>query len=75
MDFYLVLNQGERLDVEGTAPLEQRLATNWDRSLFAPAPGCRLYRLRPRTNNEQGALEHALANLVRGEGPYGPCQE
>lgn len=75
MDFYLVLNQGERLDAEGTAPLKQRLTTNRDRSLFAPAPGHRLYGLRPRTNNEQGALEHALANLVSGEVPYGPCQE
>ncbi len=70
MALYLALHRGEPLDSPDTAPLSERLELNRNREIWDPTPGQRLLTLRPRTADEQGALEHALACIVWQEGPW-----
>ncbi len=67
---YLALHRGEPLDSPNTAPIAERLELNANREIWDPAPGRRLLTLRPRTAEEQGTLEHALACLVWQERPW-----
>ncbi len=70
MALYLALNRGEPLNAPDATPLSERLELNANREIWDPAPGRRLLTLRPRTADEQGALEHALACIVWQEGPW-----
>ncbi len=69
MSLYLALNRGEPIDAPGALSLSERLEANADRTVWDPAPGRRLLHLQPRTAEEQGALEHALACIVWQEVP------
>ncbi len=70
MALYLALNWGEPLGSPNAAPLSERLELNANREIWDPAAGRRLLTLRPRTADEQGALEHALACIVWQERPW-----
>ncbi len=70
MGLYLAHNRGESLDNPNAAPISERLELNANREIWDPSPGRRLLTLRPRTAEEQGALEHALACIVWQEGPW-----
>ncbi len=70
MAIYLATNRGEPLDTPGALPLSERLERNANREIWDPAAGRRLLTLRPRTTEEQGALEHALACIVWQEAPW-----
>ncbi len=67
---YLALHRGEPLDAPDAAPLSERLELNRNREIWDATPGRRLLTLRPRTAEEQGALEHALACIVWQEVPW-----
>ncbi len=67
---YLALNRGEPLDAPNATSLSERLELNANREIWDPAAGRRLLTLRPRTAEEQGALEHALACIVWQEIPW-----
>ncbi len=67
---YLALNRGEPLDAPDALPLAERLERNANREIWSAAPGRRLFTLRPRTAEEQGALEHALACIAWQEVPW-----
>ncbi len=70
MALYLALNRGEPLDAPDALPLHERLERNANREVWGTAAGRRLLTLRPRTAEEQGALEHALACIVWQETPW-----
>ncbi len=67
---YLALNRGEPLDAPNAATISERLELNRNREIWDPVPGRRLLTLRPRTAEEQGALEHALTCVVWQEAPW-----
>ncbi len=69
MALFLALNRGEPIGSPDALPLPERLERNANREVWDPAPGRRLLTLRPRTAEEQGALEHALACIVWQEVP------
>ncbi len=69
MGLYLALNRGEPLNAPDATSLSERLERNANREVWDPAPGRRLLTLWPRTAEEQGALEHALACIVWQERP------
>ncbi len=75
MALYLTLNRGELLSSPDAAPLSERLELNANREIWDPAPGRRLLTLRPRTADEQGALEHALSCLVWQERLWRSCHD
>ncbi len=70
MDLYLATERGEPLDSPNTTPLHECLEANSQREIWDPASGRRLHQLRPRTADEQGALEHALSCIVWQERPW-----
>ncbi len=70
MALYLALHRGEPLDAPDAMPLAERLQRNANREIWSASPGRRLLTLRPRTAEEQGALEHALACIVWQEVPW-----
>ncbi len=70
MALYLALHRGEPLDAPDAAPISERLELNRNREIWDPTPGRRLLALQPRTAEEQGALEHALACVVWQERPW-----
>ncbi len=70
MALYLALNQGEPLGSPDATPLSERLELNANREIWDPTPGRRILTLRPRTADEQTALEDTLAGVVWQEHPW-----